>query len=525
MPGGGRQIDLRRPHPAFEGIAPGADFYFVHSYVFSCDHEVDVLAQRRGRVEEVQPRIERREVEHAAAAGGEEGLERGIRRGAACEDVRVADERASRFERRVEPLVRIEGEAVGELEVGKVAEVLKKLGFVTFAPYRDFVRASSKDAKIEVLSEQDSARITAFAETIRKTIRAPIAFNDREIFLTASIGLALSDPAAPLTDEIIKDAELAMYHSKRIGGDRIDVYKPAMRARKTDRLTLESELRRAIEREEIERLAKDRDDERSIADVRPDDVAGYRQCHFFAGIGGWIQARDTWESASRSAVVRRWTAGFDGLSNCIGIQAPGVASASSRARAMAASRSRTFRKLISRIRSFFGRSRPVMAQACRFSSSSFAFAVGSNPILVVSTTKDPATPYQWGQLVAEQLDNARLVTYEGVGHTAYGADQPAIEIAGSADDEHQQVFVGVVIHADQILGEELELGFQFRLAERILRIAARVLDGRPALSARGVNRHARHRLRQERGRQSERQGYRRRLLQAHTHSRSILARQ
>src|SRR5439155_1522556 len=97
----------------------------------------------------------------------------------------------------------------------------------------------------------DPARITAFAETIRKTIRAPIAFNDREIFLTASIGLALSDPQVQLTDEIIKDAELAMYHSKRIGGDRIDVYKPAMRARKTDRLTLESELRRAIERQEL----------------------------------------------------------------------------------------------------------------------------------------------------------------------------------------------------------------------------------------------------------------------------------
>jgi diguanylate cyclase (GGDEF)-like protein/PAS domain S-box-containing protein len=100
-------------------------------------------------------------------------------------------------------------------------------------------------------SEHEPARITAFAETIRKTIRAPIAFNEREIFLTASIGLALSDPQAPLTDEIIKDAELAMYHSKRIGGDRIDVYKPVMRARKTDRLTLEADLRRAIERQEI----------------------------------------------------------------------------------------------------------------------------------------------------------------------------------------------------------------------------------------------------------------------------------
>ncbi len=42
-----------------------------------------------------------------------------------------------------------------------------------------------------------------------------------------------------------------MYHAKRIGGDRIEVFKPSMRARKTDRLTLESELRRALEREEI----------------------------------------------------------------------------------------------------------------------------------------------------------------------------------------------------------------------------------------------------------------------------------
>jgi pimeloyl-ACP methyl ester carboxylesterase len=47
-------------------------------------------------------------------------------------------------------------------------------------------------------------------------------------------------------------------------------------------------------------------------------------------------------------------------------------------------------------------------------------AEGSNPILVVSTRKDPATPYQWGTLLADELDNATLVTFEGVGHTAYG---------------------------------------------------------------------------------------------------------
>jgi pimeloyl-ACP methyl ester carboxylesterase len=59
-------------------------------------------------------------------------------------------------------------------------------------------------------------------------------------------------------------------------------------------------------------------------------------------------------------------------------------------------------------------------------------AKGSNPILVVSTTKDPATPYQWGKLVAEQLDNARLVTYEGVGHTAYGDGNGCVD--GAVDE-------------------------------------------------------------------------------------------
>ena len=70
-------------------------------------------------------------------------------------------------------------------------------------------------------------------------MRAPITLNDREIFLTASIGLALSGGEPAGTEEVLKDAELAMYHSKRIGGDRIEVFKAAMRARKSDRLTIE----------------------------------------------------------------------------------------------------------------------------------------------------------------------------------------------------------------------------------------------------------------------------------------------
>jgi diguanylate cyclase (GGDEF)-like protein len=155
------------------------------------------------------------------------------------------------------------GIAVGDSILLTLARRLTRI----LKPQDTLARLAGDQFGLLLLSEQDPARITAFAETIRKTIRAPIAFNDREIFLTASIGLALSDPQTQLSDEIIKDAELAMYHSKRIGGDRIDVYKPAMRARKTDRLTLEGELRRAIERQEITILYQPivRLEDRSIA--------------------------------------------------------------------------------------------------------------------------------------------------------------------------------------------------------------------------------------------------------------------
>jgi diguanylate cyclase (GGDEF)-like protein len=139
------------------------------------------------------------------------------------------------------------GMAVGDSILLTLARRLGRL----LKPQDTLARLTGDQFAMIILSEKDPTRLIAFAENVRKTLRAPITFNDREIFLTASIGLALADGQTHRTEEILKDAELAMYHAKRIGGDRIEVFKPAMRARKTDRLTLESELRRALEREEI----------------------------------------------------------------------------------------------------------------------------------------------------------------------------------------------------------------------------------------------------------------------------------
>jgi diguanylate cyclase (GGDEF)-like protein/PAS domain S-box-containing protein len=142
------------------------------------------------------------------------------------------------------------GIAVGDSILLTIARRLARL----LKPQDTLARLSGDQFALILLSEREPARIVAFTETIRRTLRAPIGFNDREIFLTASIGLALAESQPHRTEEVLKDAELAMYHAKRIGGDRIEIFKPAMRSRKTDRLTMESELRRAIEREEIKVL-------------------------------------------------------------------------------------------------------------------------------------------------------------------------------------------------------------------------------------------------------------------------------
>ncbi|MEU9235095.1 alpha/beta hydrolase [Streptomyces subrutilus] len=54
-------------------------------------------------------------------------------------------------------------------------------------------------------------------------------------------------------------------------------------------------------------------------------------------------------------------------------------------------------------------------------------AKGAAPILVVGTTRDPATPYKWAQALADQLDSGTLLTYDGDGHTAYGRGSDCID--------------------------------------------------------------------------------------------------
>uniref|UniRef100_A0AAU2JSJ6 Alpha/beta hydrolase n=1 Tax=Streptomyces sp. NBC_00049 TaxID=2903617 RepID=A0AAU2JSJ6_9ACTN len=56
-------------------------------------------------------------------------------------------------------------------------------------------------------------------------------------------------------------------------------------------------------------------------------------------------------------------------------------------------------------------------------------AKGAAPIVVVGTTRDPATPYKWAEALADQLASGTLLTYDGDGHTAYGRGSDCIDSA------------------------------------------------------------------------------------------------
>lgn len=122
-------------------------------------------------------------------------------------------------------------------------------------PQDTLARVAGDEFAIILLSERDPDRIIAFADSIRRAITTPITYADREIFLTPSIGVALHEAGAVVKrDDVVKNAELAMINGKRQGGDRIEVYRPTMRSDRGERMMLESDLRRALERNEIKVL-------------------------------------------------------------------------------------------------------------------------------------------------------------------------------------------------------------------------------------------------------------------------------
>ena len=100
----------------------------------------------------------------------------------------------------------------------------------------------------DIRNPSDAVRI---AERIQQAVGAPILLDSQEVFVTASVGIAVSGAIGCAGEDLLRDADIAMYRAKAAGGDRCAVFDATMHENAVQRLQLETDLRRAVERQEF----------------------------------------------------------------------------------------------------------------------------------------------------------------------------------------------------------------------------------------------------------------------------------
>jgi diguanylate cyclase (GGDEF)-like protein/PAS domain S-box-containing protein len=137
----------------------------------------------------------------------------------------VGDELLTAASRRLESCLR-QGDAVARLGGDEFAILLNEIG--------------------------DENQANAIAFRIQETLSAPYSIGGREVFTSASIGIAYGGPQYNNPDEIMRDADTAMYHAKSRGKACHELFDADMHARELDRLGLENDLRHAVANNDFE---------------------------------------------------------------------------------------------------------------------------------------------------------------------------------------------------------------------------------------------------------------------------------
>jgi diguanylate cyclase (GGDEF)-like protein len=98
---------------------------------------------------------------------------------------------------------------------------------------------------------EDSTDATRVCERILGELAKPIQVADLEMSTSASIGIVVESSSNRGPDELLRDADAAMYRAKALGGGRCEIFDRELQRLVSSRLTAEQELRRAVERDEL----------------------------------------------------------------------------------------------------------------------------------------------------------------------------------------------------------------------------------------------------------------------------------
>ena len=139
------------------------------------------------------------------------------------------------------------GHQVGDLLLKAVGQRLAS----AVRPPDTVARLGGDEFTILLDGVSDAHEASAVAERVHQTLRAPFRIDERELFVDASIGIALA-PADAVPETVLRDADVAMYRAKAEGKGRHAVFDGRMHEQVMRRLDMETELRRAIEERRLE---------------------------------------------------------------------------------------------------------------------------------------------------------------------------------------------------------------------------------------------------------------------------------
>jgi diguanylate cyclase (GGDEF)-like protein/PAS domain S-box-containing protein len=118
-------------------------------------------------------------------------------------------------------------------------------------PNDTIARLGGDEFTILVEDVTDIADVTHVSDRILSSLKEPVALGGHEVFTTVSIGIALSTTGYEHPQELLRDADIALYRAKALGKSRYEVFDTNMRIRAMELLQMETRLRQAMDREDL----------------------------------------------------------------------------------------------------------------------------------------------------------------------------------------------------------------------------------------------------------------------------------
>ena len=140
------------------------------------------------------------------------------------------------------------GHQIGDQLLVATARLLE----TTLRPVDTVARLGGDEFVILLEDITDASDATLVANRIQKKLMSTALLAGKTIFVTASIGIVLSQTGYERPDDVLRDADIAMYRAKANGRARYEIFDANMRRRIMERLALEIELQQAIENNELQ---------------------------------------------------------------------------------------------------------------------------------------------------------------------------------------------------------------------------------------------------------------------------------